>query len=104
MPVHGHASADADAPARTERAVAVAVGLLTLLAISVVVYAYANAVGADRIDGIYGRYLLPVLPALLAGLPALRRRANDVAFAGMGALLLAVALVAVTHRSYGWPL
>ncbi|MCU1461336.1 MAG: Protein of unknown function rane [Acidimicrobiales bacterium] len=104
MPVPAIEAGDAGGPGRAARALAVAVGLVTLLAISVVVYAYADGVGARRVDGIYGRYLLPVLPALLLGLPRTRRRANDLAFVGIAAVLLAVGVAAVTHRAYGWPL
>ena len=56
------------------------------------------------------RYLLPVLPALLLALPrppGVRSVVDRVAFdrfmAGACALLLAIALVAVTHRYYAFP-
>ena len=95
---------DRTEPTYPARVMAASVGALTLLAIAVVVYSYADAVGAGRVEGIYGRYLLPVLPTLVLTLPRVRRRVPDLAFAGSAALVLTVGLIAVTHRSYGWPL
>ena len=95
---------DRTEPAYPARVMAASVGALTLLAIAVVVYSYADAVGAGRVEGIYGRYLLPVLPTLVLTLPRVRRRVPDLAFAGSAALVLTVGLIAMTHRSYGWPL
>jgi uncharacterized membrane protein len=44
-------------------------GVGVVLATAVAVYLYSNAVGADRVGLFYGRYLIPVLPALLVLAP-----------------------------------
>jgi len=74
--------------------------VLVVLATAVAVYLYSNAVGADRVGLFYGRYLIPVLPALLVVLPggrSLRRRALvDSGLFLTAATIGVVAVVSVT--------
>jgi len=77
----------------------------TLLAIYVSQYMLWTAVGADAVEGVQGRYLLPLAPAA-ALLLANRKWARDLApaapwLAAAAALATAAALVRVGLRYYG---
>jgi hypothetical protein len=96
-------------PLGVGRLVSVAVAGLTASAVVGAVYLYASPVAAADIDGVQGRYFIPVLPLLAAAAPAVRaaRRLGSgvpaaVVFGGGCAVVLASALVAYLQRAYGW--
>jgi hypothetical protein len=76
-----------------------------MLLLSASQYASFTPLGADHVDGLQGRYYLPLVPAAALAVPARRggpwpgRRAA-VGLAAAAALLLAVA--AVTVGRWGW--
>src|SRR5207248_11777324 len=69
----------------------VGVALLTVLATIVAVYLYSNAVGAHHVRLVFGRYLLPVLPAALVVVPQAWRARDqarvDTALLGLAAVI-----------------
>ena len=78
--------------------------VLTAFATVGAVYLYSNAVGASHIRLVYGRYILPVLPALLLLVPqpesierftSRRRSEIERAFLGGAGVLLAITVLVV---------
>jgi len=92
------------------RALVLAIALLGLIVVPTMGYLVWNPVGHGRINGIQGRYFLPVLPAVLMAIPSLGRRAPRlvrraapfvaVSVVVCGALGLAFALHAVLRAFY----
>ncbi len=70
----------------------------TLFLVALSLYFIWTPVGADRLEGFQGRYLLPVLP-LVAALPPLRRRLEMPRAGEFAALLAASAVLAVALRA-----
>lgn len=96
-------------PARGVAALVLGVATITALAVIGAVYVYANAVGATDIDGVQGRYFLPLLALAGAAAPSLRPRRGSVGripeaalFGGGSAVVCTAALVAYLQRAYGW--
>lgn len=87
---------------RSLRSTAAAVAVLVVAATLGAVYLYSNAVGADRVRLVYGRYWLPLLPLVLLAVPpparvrwsAARPRAFDLVAGTSAAVLLVAALLA----------
>ena len=73
--------------------------LVTVLATIVAVYLYSNAVGAQHVRLVFGRYLLPVLPALLVAVPRVWRPRNqariDAGLLGLAAVIGVAGLLTV---------
>ena len=84
------------------RPVAVGIGIAalaaTVYAIYITEYLAWTHVGADTIDGVYGRYLLPLIVSIPAFLPSFRFRASQVlawTFAGPIFVMAAASMVAL---------
>ena len=102
----GVADGGAASPLRgRRRALALGVAAATGLATLTLAYLGWNAVGAPRIQGVQGRYLLPFAPLALAALHAPRSKGLDgparLAFVAFAALALAVSVSRVAARFYG---
>ena len=74
----------------TERLVLLATSLAGVLAVLAMAYLGWTPVGGDKIQGVQGRYFLPLLPFALAALPAAPRAARRGLRVAMVAALVAV--------------
>ncbi|WP_415835805.1 DUF2142 domain-containing protein, partial [Corallococcus soli] len=89
------------------RVVALGVAVAGVLAIQAMLYLAWTPPGADRVDGVQGRYLLPYAPLLVVALappawaPRTLARLKPVLIAGFIALSVGVTLTTVYQRYYG---